>query len=215
MEQAVLPAMGAALFRRELEPLADIVRASAPANAPLRHEIETHWQEVRNDVLHGQIDYRGEGPLPEHWKQYIDKEANYFDWRHPKWVQDAERLLIDLVVKDAAVPGWQGEVRAGAKTHAGLVDLIMEVEQMLPEAKPLAQKFLEGMPEWLQHDNAFTGGYLNEDDVGALMSALDPKKHDLEASLKAGPLMPGWLEALHRAKVAKVGLTWTVPMLRA
>jgi hypothetical protein len=101
----------------------------------------------------------------------------------------------------------------GVKRHRFLTEAMREFE-LRPEGAPLAQKFLEGMPEWLQHDNAYTGGYLNEDDVVALLSALDPKRHDLEASLKAGPLMPGWLEALARAKAANVGLTWTVPMLR-
>jgi hypothetical protein len=210
-----MPALKAALFRRDLEQLGALVRDAVAAKPHIREDAEKDWAQVRADVLHGQIDYRGDGPLPEHWKQFIDKEANLFDWRHPKWVMDAEKLLLDLVVKAAAVHGWQGEVRAGAKTPAGLVDLMMELSLASKEAKPYADKFLEGMPEWLQHDNAYTGGYLTEDDVGALWAALEPHRHDLEASLKAGPLVPGLMDGLARAREAKVGLTWTVPMLRA
>jgi hypothetical protein len=214
LEDTVMPALRAALFRRDLEALGAVVREAGAGNPALKAEAEKDWQELRNDVLHGQIDYRGDGPLPEHWKQFIDKETNYFDWRHPKWAQDAERLLIDLVVKAAAREGWQGEIHPASKTSAGLVDLLLEVSTALPQAKPYADKFLEGMPEWLQHDNAYTGGYLTEDDAAKVLELLDTKKHDLESSLKAGPLMPGWIDLLHRARTAKVGLTWTVPMMR-
>lgn len=214
LETTVMPAISSALFARDLEPLGIVVREAVAANPAIKHDTEADWAQLRNDVLHGQIDYRGAGPLPEHWKQFIDKEANLYDWRHPKWVMDAEKLLLDLVVKDAARPGWKDEVRSGAKTPSGLVELMMELATALPEAKPLADKFLEGFPEWLQHDNAYTGGYLNEKDVDTMLEMLDPAKHDLEASLRAGPLVPGWIDALMRAKVANVGLTWTVPMLR-
>jgi hypothetical protein len=135
LEDTVMPALRAALFRRDLEALGAVVREAGAGNPALKAEAEKDWQELRNDVLHGQIDYRGDGPLPEHWKQFIDKETNYFDWRHPKWAQDAERLLIDLVVKAAAREGWQGEIHPASKTSAGLVDLLLEVSTALPQAK--------------------------------------------------------------------------------
>jgi hypothetical protein len=215
LEAAIFPAVGAALFRRDLEPLGALVRQSVEEVPSIREEAEKDWGQLRADVLHGQIDYRGEGPLPEHWKQFIDKEANLFDWRHPKWVMDAERLIVDLAVKAAAQEGWVGEIRPTTKASAGLIELLMEMGEAVPAAKPFADKFLEGMPEWLQHDNAYTGGYLTEEDVVKLLDALAPSEHDFESSLKAGALAPGWIDALRRAQAANVGLTWTVPMLRA
>lgn len=214
LEDEVMPALRAALFGRELDALAAVVRGTALNGMGARATLEKDWQELRNDVLHGQIDYRGEGPLPEHWKQFIDKEAALFDWRHPKWAQDAEKLVVDLVVKAAEKEGWQGEVRPAVKTSAGLVDLLFEIQTAVPEAAALAGKFLEGMPEWMQHDNAYTGGYLTEDDAGRMLEALEPRAKDLEGALKAGALLPGWVELLKEAKRQKVGLTWTVPMLR-
>ncbi len=215
LEAEVLPAVKAALFVRDLEPLASLVREVAAAPAPLKAEVEKHWAELRSDILHGQIDYKGEGPLPEHWKQYIDKETNYYDWRHPKWAQDAEALVVDLAVRAAERDGWQGEIRPAEKTSAGLVELIMEVGQAVNEAAPLADKFLEGMPEWLQHDNAYTGGYLTEDEVARMHGLLKPRAKDLEGALKGGALLGGWVGILEEAMRQKVGLSWTVPMLRA
>jgi len=214
LEAEVMPALSAALFGRELEGLAAVVRATTFADPAAKAALDKDWQELRNDVLHGQIDYRGSGPLPEHWKQYIDKEAALFDWRHPKWAQDAERLVVDLVVRAAERPGWQGEMRPASKTGAGLVDLLFEIQSAVPEAAALAGKFLEGMPEWMQHDNAYTGGYLTEDEVVKMLGFLEPKAQDLEGALKAGPLLGGWLKILNEAKAHKVGVTWTVPMLR-
>lgn len=214
LEAEVMPALRAALFGRELDALAAVVRGTELQGMGARATLEKDWQEVRNDVLHGQIDYRGDGPLPEHWKQYIDKAAALFDWRHPKWAQDAERLVVDLVVKAAEKDGWQGEIRPAGKTSAGLVDLLLEIETAVPEAAALAGKLLEGMPEWMQHDNAYTGGYLTEDDVVRMLEVLEPKATDLEGRLMAGALLPGWLDLLRAAKRQQVGLTWTVPMLR-
>ena len=214
LEAEVMPALRAALFGRELDALAAVVRGTALQGMGARATLEKDWQELRNDVLHGQIDYRGEGPLPEHWKQYIDKEAALFDWRHPKWAQDAERLVVDLVVKAAEKEGWQGEIRPAGKTGAGLVELLLEIQAAVPEAAALAGKLLEGMPEWMQHDNAYTGGYLTEDEVGAMLEVLGPRANGLEGALKAGPLVPGWVQMLKEAKRHGVGLTWTVPMLR-
>ncbi len=213
-EAEVMPALRAALFGRELEALAEVVRGARLEGTSARDTLDKDWNELRNDVLHGQIDYRGDGPLPEHWKQYIDKEAALFDWRHPKWAQDAEKLVVDLVVSAAEKAGWQGEMRPSGKTSAGLVDLMFELQVAVPEAAAFAGKFLEGMPEWMQHDNAYTGGYLTEDEVAKMLEVLSPKVHDLEGALKAGALLPGWVHLLREAKRHGVGLTWTVPMLR-
>lgn len=214
LEADVMPALRLALFGRELEALGNLVRTTKLEGEGAQESLEKDWQELRNDVLHGQIDYRGDGPLPEHWKQYIDKEAALFDWRHPKWAQDAERIVIDLVVRAAEKEGWQGEIRPTSKTGAGLVELLFEVQEQVPSAGALAAKFLEGMPEWMQHDNAYTGGYLTEDDVAAMLAALEPKAAQMETSLKSGALLPGWITMLHEAVRHQVGLTWTVPMLR-
>lgn len=213
-EVEVMPALRAALFGRELDALAAVVRGTELQGMGARATLEKDWQELRNDVLHGQIDYRGDGPLPEHWKQYIDKEAALFDWRHPKWAQDAERLVVDLVVKAAEKEGWKGEIRPEGKTGAGLVELLLEFEKAVPEAAAFAGKFLEGMPEWMQHDNAYTGGYLTEDDAERMLEVLEPRATELEGALKAGALLPGWLDLLRDAKRHEVGVTWTVPMLR-
>lgn len=215
LEREVMPALRAALFQRELEPLGALVRAVKVDDPALKDAVDMDYQEVRNDILHGQIDYKGEGPLPEHWKQYIDKETNYYDWRHPKWAQDAEKLLVDIVVRAAAKEGWDGELTPSGKTGAGLVEFLLEVGEKLPEAAPLTGKFLEGMPEWLQHDNAYTGGYLTEEEVARLGELLAGRREALERDLKSAALLPAWLDVLARAKAQGVGLTWTVPMLRA
>ncbi len=211
LEKEAMPALMRALFGKDLEPLAAFVKGLEVSDPELRAAIDRDWQEVRGDVLHGQIDYGGKGPLPEHWKQFIDRDANYFDWRHPKWAQDAERLLVDTTIRTAGAADWDGRAHPEPRTTAGFVDLLMELGDALPDAKPFAAKFLEGMPEWLQHANAFTGGYLTEEDADALLGLLKPRQSVLAAQLKSGPVMASLVRVLDRAKADGVGLTWTVP----
>jgi hypothetical protein len=215
LEEEIFPALSRALFTRDLEAMAGLLRSWHFPDDAKKKKAERDWEALRNDVLFGQIDYQGKGPLPEHWKQFIDKEANLFDWRHPKWAQDAEALVVDLAVEAASRENWNGEMLPSGKTGAGLLELLMELGEAVPEARALSDKFLEGMPEWLQHDNAYTGGYLREDEVAKLLAIVEPKADDLERTLKAGPLVPGCLALLKRASAEGVGLTWTVPMLRA
>lgn len=214
LEAEALPALERALFAKDLEPLAAFVKGLDVADADLKALIEKDWQELKGDVLHGQIDYGGRGPLPEHWKQYIDRDANYYDWRHPKWAQDAERFLVHTTIQTAAPgggPGWDGRAHPEPRTTAGFVDLLMELPEALPEAKPLADKFLEGLPEWLQHDNAYTGGYLTEADRDALLGLVKGRQDELASTLKAGPVVASLVRVLEQAKAAGVGLSWTVP----
>jgi len=211
LEREALPALQRALFGKDLEPLGAFVRGLKVEDPALRGAIERDWQEVRAHVLHGQIDYSGRGPLPEHWRQYIDRDANLYDWRHPKWAQDAERLLVDATIRTAHAEGWDGRVHAQGRTVSGFVDLLLEVAEALPEGKPLVEKFLEGLPEWLQHANAYTGGYLTEGDTAALHGLLAGKQAELGTRLKAGPVLPSFLAVLARAQEAGVGLSWTVP----
>lgn len=211
LEAEALPALERALFAKDLEPLAAFVKGLDVANAELEALIEKDWQELRGDVLHGQIDYGGRGPLPEHWKQYIDRDANYYDWRHPKWAQDAERFLTHATILTAADDSWDGRAHPEPRSTAGFVDLLMELPDTVPEAKPLADKFLEGLPEWLQHDNAYTGGYLTESDAEALLGLVKPRHGELAGALKAGPVVASLVRVLEQAKATGVGLSWTVP----
>jgi hypothetical protein len=211
LEQEVLPALSRAFFAKDLEPLAAFVRGLRAEDPAVKAAVEKDWQEVKADVLHGQIDYGGKGPLPEHWKQYIDQDANLYDWRHPKWAKDGERLLVDATIRTVRVEGWDGRAHPEPRTTAGFVDLMMELGEALPEAKPFTDKFLEGLPEWLQHDNAYTGGYLTESDAGALLALLRPRQDELKGRLKAGPVVGSLVDVLERAQAAGVGLSWTVP----
>ena len=211
LEEEAMPALSKALFGKELEPLAAFVKSLVPADPEVARAVAKDFEDLKDDVLHGQIDYAGRGPLPEHWKQYIDREANYFDWRHPKWTHDAERFLVDATIRAAEDPRWDGRAHPEERTTAGFVDLLMEVPGAVPEAKPLVDKFLEGMPEWLQHANAFTGGYLREDEVVALLALLAPRRDELAGTLKAGPVLASLVAVLEQARDAGVGLSWTVP----
>src|SRR5882672_843185 len=147
MEAEVFPALRAAFFRKDLEPLGDLVRRTGTEDAPMKEALDQDYQAIRNHILHGQIDYTGDGPLPEHWKQFIDRETNYYDLRHPKWTMDAEKLLIDLTVRAAVREGWEPRVPSASPTREGLVDHLLELKEKLPVAAPLIDKFLEGMPE--------------------------------------------------------------------
>jgi hypothetical protein len=211
LEEEALPALSRAVFAKDLEPLGAFVRGLTVGDPAVKAAIDKGWQEVRNHVLHGQIDYGGKGPLPEHWKQFIDQDANLYDWRHPKWAKDAERLLIDATIHTARVDGWDGRAHPEPRTTAGFVDLLMELGEALPEAKPYADKFLEGLPEWLQHDNAYTGGYLTEAETAALHGMLEGRQQELKGRLKAGPVVGSFVAVLARAKDAGVGISWTVP----
>jgi len=210
LEKEVMPALRAAFFRKELEPLADLVRGLTLPDKKLQASIEEDYMAVRNHVLHGQVDYKGDGPLPEHWKQYIDRETNYFDLRHPKWTMDAEKMLIDLTVRAAVREGWEPRVRSTSPTREGLVEHLLELKEKVATAAPLIDKFLEGMPEWLQHNNAFTGGYLREDEVAQLREVLERERPRLEKSLKTASILPGWIDKLGEAETAGIGLSWTV-----
>jgi hypothetical protein len=209
-EEEVMPALRTAFFKKELEPLGDLVRRTKAADTRVQEAIEQDYQAIRHHILHGQIDYTGEGPLPEHWKQFIDRETNYYDWRHPKWAMDAERFVVDMAVRAAAVEGWDPRVRAEARTTDGVVNLLLEVKEKSMAAAPLIDKFLEGMPEWLQHNNAFTGGYLTEDEVVRMLEIFKQERAALEGSLSTKALLAGWMDKLERAAQAKVGLSWTV-----
>jgi hypothetical protein len=211
LEEEALPAIGKALFGKDLEPLAAFIKKLEVSDEALAAAIQKDWLDVRADVLHGQIDYSGTGPLPEHWKQYIDRDANYYDWRHPKWAHDAERLLVDATIRTAQTAGWDGHAHPEPRTTAGFLDLLMEVAEVLPDAKPFVDKFLEGLPEWMQHANAYTGGYLTESDGAAFLELLQAKRGDLEAGLKTAPVLPSFMGLLERARAAGLGLSWTVP----
>lgn len=210
MEAEVFPALRAAFFRKDLEPLGDLVRRTGAEEAPMKEALDQDYQAIRNHILHGQIDYTGDGPLPEHWKQFIDRETNYYDWRHPKWAMDAEKFVIDIAVRAAAIKDWDARVRTENRTVDGVVNLLLEIKEQSKAAAPLVDKFLEGMPEWLQHNNAFTGGYLTEEEVGRLLDILRAEREKLAPALKTKGLLPGWIDKLERAKGAGIGLTWTV-----
>jgi hypothetical protein len=210
LERELMPAIETALFRKNLEPLGEWIRALDVKDAALKAEIQKDWYQLRDHVLHGQIDYPGRGPLPEHWKQFIDREANYYDWRHPKWAQDAEKLLVDAAIRTAQRPEWDGRTHPTQRTTSGFVDLLMEIAEKLPAAKPAVDKFLEGLPEWMQHANAFTGGFLTEDEVGAMLELLTREKAKLEGELGTKAVLPSLLSVLEEAKKQHVGISWTV-----